>query len=298
MTTSNEAEASMTLREKYQHNIASLPPGIFPSEEEAWAVLQAVVLRYNVNIEIDAGDERVDLLKDWLTRVMPERSRLEVMVIACDPYGYRKPPITEAYQAAVREMIWGRKFSHVYIGRVPQEYNQLFSMNQAPSIGIMTLPQSNDGKVRAKLVCHHFDELRPISESDASAWRGASQGRIDVDSAAQDFLGSLIAMNLAASKANYRFELLPGHLWRSLYQWAHAAAFADGRRKPSLGDYLAIRHFVPEDWIDFATNYWSSEHDPEHYPVVEPLLAALRKMRAQEKAPYTDSEAGNGLQDE
>ena len=288
----------MTLRAKYQHNIASLPPGIFPSEEEAWTALQAVVLGYNVNMEIDAGDERVDLLKEWLTGVMPEKSRHEVMVIAGDQHGYRKPPITDAYQAAVREMIWGRKFSHVFIGRFSQEYAQLFSVNQAPSIGILILPQSDDGMARAKLVSHYFGALRPISEKDASAWREASQGRNNFDSAARNMLASLIAMNVAAHKANYYHLLVTGCFWRHLYQWMNAAAFADGRHSPELGDFLSIRHFMPADWIDYATKYWSAEHDPEHYPVVEPLLAALRKVRPQEKEPYTDSETGRGLKDE
>jgi hypothetical protein len=288
----------MTLRARCQQTIASLPPGIFPSEEEAWSALQAVVLGYNVNIEIDAGDERVDLLKDWLTRVMPERSRHEVMVIAGDQCGYRKPPETEAYQAAVREMIWGRKFSHVYLGRVSQEYAQLFSVNQAPTIGIKTLPQSDDGKARAKLVSHCFGALRPISEKDDSAWREASQGRIYFDSAERSMLASLIAMNVAAHRANYHHLLVTGCLWRRLYQWMNAAAFADGRHSLYLGDFLSIRHFMHADWIDYATNYWSAEHDPEHYPVVEPLLAALRKVRPQEKEPYTDSETGRGLKDE
>lgn len=265
----------MNLKEKYTHNIAALPRGLFSSEQDAWAVLQAIILRYNVVVEVDEEDIRVDLIYEWLRAILPACLQKEVLIIR--PANFldrRRALVAETYQAALRSALWGGKVSHVFLGRVSESYEFILSMNEAPTISVRLTSDDKDAELITFAAGKRFSR---IEEADAAAWFKAAQDSTQDISAARSIIASMVEMNKRASDACYNHRQIPSSSWGHIFRWARSQAFAEGRDSLQVEDCLAIRYFMPDHWVDYAVNHWSPELSPDHYPVVEPLLRALRR---------------------
>ncbi len=273
----------MTIREKYSGSIATLPRGLFNCEQDAWAVLQGVILRHNVNIEVTDGDVRVDIISTWLRQILPESIQKDVMIFNGSDWSNRRSMVVETYKAAVRNAMWGRNFTHVFTGNLSGDQAQLFSVSEAPSMGVRIVPESAVKTHDDELLTFNFGKtIQPLEEKDATSWFEAGQVNVSHTSEARELIAAMAGMNKLASARNYNFWLVPGSVWRRIYQWANAQAFAEGRDTLRVADFLAIRYFLPTDWLDYATNQWSPELSPELYRLVEPLLRVMSSSKTHE----------------
>lgn len=268
----------MTLREKYAHNIDALPRGLFGSEEDAWAVLQAIILRYNVLVDVDKGDASVDVINAWLRKVLPECLQQDVMIFRGADDRERLALVVEPYQAALRKAMWGKNFTHVLLGDASAAFEYPFKLNEAPTVGVKLLSDRHVRGDDADLITFGFaDSFTQIAAIDAYDWYSASQRNVSDVSEVREIIASMVEMDRLASAANYHHWRIPGTKLRHIFQWINGQAFTEGRDALQFEDLLAIRYFMPREWLDHAVNHWSAELSPEHYPVVEPLLKELRE---------------------
>jgi len=271
----------MTIREKYAHNINALPRGLFNSEEDAWALLQAIILRFNVLVDVDEDDARVEVIYAWLRKILPECIQQDVMIIRGSRFSERRFFAVETYKAALSKAIWGQGFTHVFLGNITSDEVQLLSMNEAPTAGVRLKSDSDKLGEEVDVITFSVgNRFTQITATDADDWFSASQGNSSDVSKAREIIASMVEMNRLASAANYHHCRIPGAKWRNIFQWINGQAFAEGRDTLQLKDLLAMRYLMPREWLDYTVNHWSAKLSSEHYPVVEPLLKELRESSA------------------
>lgn len=234
---------------EYELCVKTLPDGLFRSPEDAWALLQAVVLGYDAMVDVSDGDVREELIKNWLIGVLPPKLLSKRLFHS----GYISPPrdkmIRDAYVEAVRQSVSLRENSYVLIGgslSYAQEW--LSPINPGPVVRINADPANGWSKPQLRLLglCDHPSPR--LSLDYEPEWLRTFKEQVKLTEEAALLVSALFDMKYGDVLPYYCQQRPTGKNWRHYLKWCYAWAKACGRPQITRADLFALRFFQELNW--------------------------------------------------